>query len=100
MARARININVRLFGHLRRFRPSHATDSTWLTVSATEGVTVAEALRELGVPEDVPRLASVNGSLVEGDHVLKAADELLVAPPASGGSVIRRARGATTTDRT
>ena len=54
-------------------------------MSLDKETTIAELVKELGLPEDIPKIVIVNGTHAELDRVLKEGDVLSVFPPLAGG---------------
>jgi sulfur carrier protein ThiS len=79
-----ITVQVKLFATLRRFRPELEVGEAF-AVELPTGATVADLMREIGLPEDEVRLIFVNGLFRESDHVLGNDDELGIFPPVGGG---------------
>ncbi len=49
------------------------------------GSTVADVISSLPIPQDAPKVISVNGRLSKGEQVLKEGDRLTLFPPLEGG---------------
>ncbi len=49
------------------------------------GSTVADAISSLPIPQDVPKVVSVNGRLSKDEQVLQEGDRLTLFPPLEGG---------------
>jgi len=83
-----INIEVRLYGTLRRYRPAdldgaaHAPFTTPLASPAS----VDTLLTRLGIPDGLASAAAVNDEAVETDHPLHDGDRVSLFPPSAGGS--------------
>ena len=91
---ATMNIEVKLYAHFKHFLPSGTTTfSSFDQCCAGEGMvkslgketTVEELVKELGIPEDIPKIVIVNDGLAEFDCVLKDGDRVSVFPPLAGG---------------
>lgn len=79
-----MEITVELFATLVRYLPAGTRGkSTILTVEG--GATVAQVLKGLGIPDDMPFTTLVNGRHSEPDQVLKPGDRLSAFPPLAGG---------------
>lgn len=79
-----IQIQVRLYATLRKYRPEVAHGQSF-TVELPAGSTVADLLRELGVPEGEMKRTFVNGIIQEAEYRLADGDSLGVFPPVAGG---------------
>lgn len=58
-------------------------------IDVADGTTVAELLRNLGVPESLGCLTLVNGHDATRAHALRAGDVVAVFPPLQGGRPTR-----------
>jgi molybdopterin synthase sulfur carrier subunit len=79
-----MDIEVRLYANFRDFLPSGST-AFGMKKSLDKDTTIEELVKELGLPEDVPKIVIVNGTHAEFDYVLKDGDTLSVFPPLAGG---------------
>ncbi|RPI09420.1 MAG: MoaD/ThiS family protein [Zetaproteobacteria bacterium] len=79
-----MTIAVVLYAGLARYRPAGAGDRA-ATLDMTEGATVQEAMRRLGIPDDLSCLAVVNGARVATARVLRDGETLSLFPPLAGG---------------
>ena len=75
---------IRLFANFRDFLPPGSKASSFFTSFDGEK-TVADVMRDLKLPEDVPRIVIVNGLHAEADHVLQDGDVVSLFPPLAGG---------------
>ena len=73
----------------------HATFATFVATTARDGVdavelsdgaTVADLVRHVGLPPELSRIVLVNGHDVEDDAALRAGDAVDIFPPLAGGS--------------
>lgn len=82
-----MNVEVRLYGSLRRYRPPELAASipSPFAVALPVGATVAALGAELGIPDGVVSAAAVNDVAVESDTVLRDGDRVSLFPPAAGG---------------
>jgi molybdopterin synthase sulfur carrier subunit len=76
-------IELRLFGHLRSYRPEADSSDAGMDVSA--GTSVEEMIRELGVPPEDPKVVLVNGMHAALDRLLEEGDRVSIFPPVAGG---------------
>jgi sulfur carrier protein ThiS len=89
-----MNIEVRLYGDLKYCIPSgSAAFDTFDLCCAGDGMmkslekemTIEELVKELDLPEDIPKVVIVNDKIVSLDYVLKDGDRVSVFPPIAGG---------------
>jgi molybdopterin converting factor small subunit len=79
-----MNIEVRLYATFRDFLPP-GTSGFGMMKSLDKEITIAELAKEIGLPEDAPKIVIVNGSHAELDRVLKDGDVVSLFPPLAGG---------------
>jgi len=80
-----IEIEIRLYATLRRFRPELKVGEP-LSLNLDEGTTVKRVLGEvLGIPAEVVKTVFVNGLYRELDHILADGDRVGIFPPVAGG---------------
>jgi sulfur-carrier protein len=79
-----MNIEVRLYANFRDFLPP-GSGTFGVTKYLEKEMTIEELVKELGLPEDIPKIVIVNGAHAEFDYVLKDGDTLSVFPPLAGG---------------
>lgn len=79
-----MEITIELFATLTRYLPT-GTRGKSATLTVEDGATVAQVLKGLGIPEDMPFTTLVNGRHGEPDQVLKPGDRLSAFPPLAGG---------------
>jgi sulfur-carrier protein len=84
-----VTVTVRLFATFRDFLPQHAKRSG-LQIEVREHDTVQALIKELGVPDDLPKIVLVNGQHASENSVLTNGDIVTVFPPLIGG---RSSRG-------
>jgi sulfur carrier protein ThiS len=87
-----MQIHVVLHGGLSQYLPPGARNRR-AAVELPEGATVRDALTRLGVPDDVPRILVLDGTLAAEGAVLRAGQSLGVFPPLAGGAPSDRVRG-------
>lgn len=78
-----MNVQVRLYGLLRRYVSSDA--GAPLTLELPEGATLADVVARLNLPEGLVHAASCNGIACELDQPLHNGDQISLFPPAAGG---------------
>ena len=79
-----MNIEVRLYATFRDFLPPGSSNFGMMK-SLDKETTIAELAKEIGLPEDVPKIVIVNGSHAELDRVLEDGDVVSLFPPLAGG---------------
>jgi molybdopterin converting factor small subunit len=79
-----VKVTVQLFATFRDFLPPHAGRSA-LDMDVAERGTIKTLLRELSVPDDLPRIVLVNGRYASEDHLFADGDVVSVFPPLIGG---------------
>ncbi len=84
MKPALINVQVRLYATLRKYRPDVPHGQS-ITVQLTAGSTISDLLQELGIPEAETKQSFVNGIIREAEHHLAEGDRLGIFPPIAGG---------------
>lgn len=78
----RVQIAVRLQGHLKHFRPDRLER---FAVEVPAGATVRQLIDASAVPWDEVGLVAVNGAQAGDDAVLQDGDEVVLVPPMEGG---------------
>jgi hypothetical protein len=79
-----VRVEVTLFATLARYLPVVAPHG-WLLVEVPDGSTVEQVTRELGIPDDLPRVTLVNGADADPGQRLSPGDQLSLFPPLAGG---------------
>ena len=79
-----MQVEVHLFANLADYRPPGARGGA-ARVDVPDGVTLGELLRQLRIPDEVPRLLLVNGRDVDATERLNPDDVVTVLPPLVGG---------------
>ena len=79
-----MKIEVRLFADLADYRPPGARGDA-ATLDLPENATVADVVRRLALPDDLPRLMLVNGRDADAGHRLSPGDVVSLIPPLAGG---------------
>ena len=79
-----MNVEVRLYGSLRRYRPPEVATSfpQPFVVDLAAGSSVTDLGLHLGIPDDVPSVAAVNDVAVGGDMELQGGDRVSLFPAA------------------
>ena len=76
-----IEINVRLYGALKKYAPGEQTD---FMLVLEPGTTLGDVLCKLSIPED-SHVALVNGRRIANDVQFENGVTLVLFPPVSGG---------------
>jgi sulfur carrier protein ThiS len=84
-----MQITVRLYAALGRYRPPDAPPTGAFSRDVPDGATVAQVATELDIPPGLLRICAVNGQTVEKEHALAPGDHLALVPAAAGGAVAR-----------
>ncbi len=77
-------VKVKLFASLRKYYPEVPLGESF-DVNIESGTTIAQLYKQLGLPEELFKIALVNGLYRERDHMLTDNDELGIFPPVGGG---------------
>ena len=82
-----MNVQVKLYGALRRYRPAGAPGEahTPCAVALPPVATVETLLAQLNIPDGLASAAAVNDEAVETDHSLRDGDRVSLFPPSAGG---------------
>lgn len=82
-----MNVEVRLYGALRRFRPADAPGTPHAPFAAVlpAPATIDTLLSWLRIPEGLASAVAVNDEAVESGHALSDGDRVSLFPPAAGG---------------
>lgn len=79
-----INVQVRLYATLRKYRPEIPHGQSF-TVKLATGTKITDLLQELGIPEGETKQVFVNGIVQDAESHLADGDRLGVFPPIAGG---------------
>ena len=79
-----MKIEVRLFATLAAYLPDES-DGRSAALEVADGGTVADAIRLLRIPEDMPFIAMIDGRDAALDRPLGDGDVLSLFPPLAGG---------------
>lgn len=82
-----MKLKVQLYALLAKYLPPNAENKT-ATLEFSEGITVGELLKELKIPESMPKIILVNGRHAELERALAEGDTLSIFPPIAGGLTI------------
>ena len=82
-----MNVQVKLYGALRRYRPAGAPGEghTPFAADLPPSATVDTLLAQLGIPDGLASAAAVNDAAVETNHPLRDGDRVNLFPPSAGG---------------
>jgi sulfur carrier protein ThiS len=87
-------VTVALYAGLSQHLPPGARDRR-IALELPERSTVRDALARLGIPDELPRILVLEGTVVSDDVRLVAGQTLGVFPPLAGGAPRLRSRGRT-----
>ncbi len=79
-----MEIEVRLFATYQTYLPKGDGKHTF-RLEVNEGARVADVLKQLKMPENMPKILLVNGKQAQTDTVLQAGDTVSIFPPLGGG---------------
>jgi sulfur-carrier protein len=79
-----MRVEVALYAGLRQFRPAGAAGRT-IGLELSEGATVADVMRRLGIPDDLPCISVLNGQRADRETAVPDGAELGFFPPLAGG---------------
>ena len=82
-----MNVEVRLYGTLRRYRPATAAGfpHSPFVAALPPAATVETLLGLLGIPDGLASAVAVNDEAVGADQPLRDGDRVSLFPPAAGG---------------
>lgn len=82
-----MNVEVRLYGTLRRYRPAAIPGAPHHPFESTVpgDPTVESLVAALGIPDGLVHAAAVNGEAVELSAPLRDGDRVNLFPPSAGG---------------
>jgi molybdopterin converting factor small subunit len=83
-----LQIEVKLYGQLRRYRPQDAPGAKHHPFNTTisEGTTAVALAKTLGIPDGLINATAVNGEATPNHIILKDGDKVSLFPPSAGGS--------------
>jgi molybdopterin converting factor small subunit len=79
-----MEIEVRLYATFRDLLPEGPYNFS-LIKDVREGTTLKELSSLLNLPEEIPKIFVVRGSIVDENYVLKEGDIVSIFPPIAGG---------------
>ena len=79
-----MKIEVRLFATLAAYLPDES-DGRSVTLEVARGGTVGDLVQLLGIPDDMPFIAMIDGRDAALDRPLGDGDVLSLFPPLAGG---------------
>lgn len=82
-----MEVEVKLYGSIRRYRPATAAGAPHhpFDVTLPDGATTTSLAELLAIPEGLVNAAAVNGEAVAPDTPLQPGDKVSLFPPAAGG---------------
>ena len=82
-----MNVEIRLYGALRRYRPSDAPGAAHqsFTLDLPPGSSVDDVSRWLGIPDGFVTAAAINDQAVDTSALLAESDRVSLFPPSAGG---------------
>jgi len=82
-----VEVVVKLYANLRRFRPETAGGAAHhpFPVKLPEGGTISTLVAQLGIPDGLVTAASRNNDAVDIDTQLQSGDKVGLFPPSAGG---------------
>lgn len=83
-----MELNIKLYGTLRRYRPDSATGAPHhpFTLSIPDNSTVSDLVNLLAIKDGAVNATAVNGDAVENSTLLHDGDTVSLFPPAAGGA--------------
>lgn len=83
-----MDVEVKLHGQLRRYRPETAPGAPHhpFSVTAVAGATAASLAEALGIPAGFVNAVAINGEAAEPHTPLQAGDTISFFPPSAGGT--------------
>lgn len=79
-----IRVKAKLFGTLRKYAPGY-DHQKGLDVTLSEGETIQNLLKLLGIPQDEARLFFIGGGIKQVTDALNDDDEISLFLPIAGG---------------
>jgi molybdopterin converting factor small subunit len=86
-----MTVTVALYAGFARYLPPGAQNRR-AVLTLAEGATVLDAMRRLGMPEDLPCIPVVDGRRATPDTALREGETLSLFPPLAGGATPNRLR--------
>lgn len=87
MDRQAIEVSVKLYGSLRRYRPTTAEGAAHhpFTLTLATGATIHELVQQLSIANGQVNAAAINNEAVSNTAKLQDGDTVHLFPPAAGG---------------
>ncbi|MCX5799524.1 MAG: MoaD/ThiS family protein [Proteobacteria bacterium] len=79
-----MEIEIRLFATFREYLPKGSGSFSCKKILQGE-TTVGEIIRELKLPDNIPKIIIIRGNHVKEDYVVKDGDLVSIFPPIGGG---------------
>ena len=82
-----MEITIKLYGRLRKYRPANAPGAPHhpFPLTAANGITAGEVAAQLGMDTNMVAGVAINGATAQLDAPLQAGDQLSLFPPTAGG---------------
>ncbi len=77
-----MKIQVKLFFNLKKYSPYPDPE---FELEMDEGLKLGHVLKQLGIPDDFPKVMLINGRPAKTDQALEDGDLLVIFPPVEGG---------------
>jgi len=78
-----MRVTVELQAHLDQYSPA---GRAIFQQELSDGASVSELVRSLGIPEEMASVIIVNDASVWPEHVLRDGDHITLIPPLAGGA--------------
>lgn len=75
---------IRLFATFRDYLPKESGLFSFKKIIEQE-TSVAQIMKEINLPEEIPKMIIINGGHVKDDYVVKDRDIINIFPPVGGG---------------
>ena len=79
-----MKVKVKLYATLRRYFPEAELGESTL-VEISEGATVSDLLKKIGIPKGETKIVLLNANKVKLDQRLREGDLVVLFPPIGGG---------------
>jgi sulfur carrier protein ThiS len=77
-----MELEIKLFSDFKCYAPG---SENVFSISISSGVTVADALKALKIPGDIPKVTILNGRRADANTIIEPQSILVVFSPVSGG---------------
>ncbi len=79
-----MNIKLKLFATFREYLPE-GNDGHSCMMDVSDGARVDAIIKQVKLPEDIPKIILINGIQKSATEILKDGDTLSIFPPIAGG---------------